>query len=164
MEVNVKKFAAMFDKIPSRLVFPGGHLEAKLRKRFANRTIAGPQTGTSAAVGKFTCHFSAEIYRVHRRLRDSVISASLRIGFRGLNSSAYQAGALFITWDEAGTGDGPIGMIVLSPFAKGNGYYNSLYYDHSSTLRSFEEIFGVSPFLGDAANETDLRDLFAKFP
>ncbi len=81
-----------------------------------------------------------------------------------LNSSAYQAGALFITWDEAGTGDGPIGMIVLSPFAKGNGYYNSLYYDHGSTLRSFEEILGVSPFLGDAANETDLRDLFAKFP
>ncbi len=55
-------------------------------------------------------------------------------------------------------------MIVLSPFAKGNGYNNSLYYDHGSTLLSFEEIFGVSPFLGDAANETDLSDLFAKFP
>ena len=48
-----------------------------------------------------------------------------------LASSAYQnGGALFITWDEAATGDGPIGMIVLSPFAKGNGYNNSLYYDH----------------------------------
>jgi len=82
-----------------------------------------------------------------------------------LASSAYQnGGALFITWDEAATGDGPIGMIVLSPFAKGNGYNNSLYYDHGSTLLSFEEIFGVSPFLGDAANETDLSDLFAKFP
>jgi len=82
-----------------------------------------------------------------------------------LASSAYQnGGALFITWDEAATGDGPIGMIVLSPFAKGNGYNNSLYYDHGSTLISFEEIFGVSPFLGDAANETDLSDLFAKFP
>jgi hypothetical protein len=71
---------------------------------------------------------------------------------------------LFITWDEAGTGDGPIGMIVLSPFAKGNGYQNTTHYTHGSTLRTFEEIFGVSPFLGDAANETDLSDLFASFP
>jgi hypothetical protein len=39
-----------------------------------------------------------------------------------LSSAPYQSGgALFITWDEAGTGDGPIGMIVLSPFAKGGG-------------------------------------------
>jgi len=37
MEVNVKKFAAMFDKIPSRLVFPGGHLEAWGRCVSANR-------------------------------------------------------------------------------------------------------------------------------
>ena len=82
-----------------------------------------------------------------------------------LNSAAYKAGgALFITWDEAGTGDGPIGMIVLSPFAKGAGYQNSIHYTHGSTLRSSEEIFGVSPFLGDAASETDLSDLFAEFP
>ena len=82
-----------------------------------------------------------------------------------LNSAAYKAGgALFITWDEAGTGDGPIGMIVLSQFAKGAGYQNSIHYTHGSTLRTFEEIFGVSPFLGDAASETDLSDLFAQFP
>ncbi len=82
-----------------------------------------------------------------------------------LNSQAYKnGGALFITWDEAATGDGPIGMIVLSPFAKGNGYANSIHYTHSSTLRTFEEIFGVSPLLGDAANATDLSDLFSTFP
>jgi len=82
-----------------------------------------------------------------------------------LNSAAYQnGGALFITWDEAGTGDGPIGMIVLSPLAKGGGYSNTIHYTHGSTLRTFQEIFGVSPFLGDAANETDLSDLFATFP
>jgi hypothetical protein len=82
-----------------------------------------------------------------------------------LNSTVYKnGGALFITWDEAGTGDGPIGMIVLSPFAKGNGYQNSIPYTHGSTLRTFEEIFGVSPLLGDAANQTDLSDLFASFP
>lgn len=82
-----------------------------------------------------------------------------------LNSAAYKnGGALFITWDEAGTGDGPIGMIVLSPFAKGGGYQNSIHYTHGSTLRTFQEIFNVSPFLGDAASETDLSDLFAQFP
>jgi len=82
-----------------------------------------------------------------------------------LMSSAYQnGGAVFVTWDEAATGDGPIGMIVLSPLAKGNGYQNSIHYDHGSTLRTFEEIFGVTPFLNDAANQTDLSDLFRIFP
>jgi hypothetical protein len=77
-----------------------------------------------------------------------------------LNSDAYKnGGALFITWDEAATGDGPIGMVVLSPFAKVN-YSNSIQYSHSSTLRTLQEIFNVAPFLRDAANATDLRDLF----
>ena len=73
-------------------------------------------------------------------------------------------GALFILWDEAETGDGPIGMLVLSPKAKGKGYQNSIHYTHSSTLRTIEEIFGVTPMLGDAANATDLSDLFVSFP
>jgi hypothetical protein len=67
-------------------------------------------------------------------------------------------------WDEAAKGDGPIGMIVLSPFAKGNGYQNSIHYTHGSTLRTMQEIFGVIPLLGDAANEADLSDLFLLFP
>ncbi len=82
-------------------------------------------------------------------------------------SSAYQDdGAIFITWDEAGTADScpsadcPIGMIVLSPLARGGGYTNTVAYDHSSTLRTVEEIFGVSPFLRAAASATDLSDLF----
>lgn len=79
-----------------------------------------------------------------------------------LNSAAYQsAGALFITWDEgANKSDGPIGMIVLSPLARGGGYANNIHYTHSSTLRTFQEIFGVLPLLGDATNATDLSDLF----
>ena len=82
-----------------------------------------------------------------------------------LGSSAYaNNGALFITWDEAETGDGPIGMIVLSPHGKGGGYSNTIHYTHSSTLRTVEQIFGVTPLLGDAANASDLRDLFASFP
>jgi hypothetical protein len=78
-----------------------------------------------------------------------------------LNSTAYQnSGALFITWDESTTGDGPIGLIVDSPLARGGGYANSFYYTHSSTLRTVQEIFGVTPLLGDAANARDLSDFF----
>ena len=83
------------------------------------------------------------------------------------NSAAYQrGGAIFITWDEGQGGDGPIGMIVLSPNAKGGGYQNTIHYTHSSTLKTIEEIFHVTPLLGDAATSTtnDLSDLFASFP
>src|SRR6266581_2894311 len=82
-----------------------------------------------------------------------------------LASQAYlNNGVLFIVWDEGASGDGPIGMIVLSPKAKGGGYQNTIPYDHSSTLRTVQEIFGVTPMLGDAANATDLSDLFVSFP
>ena len=79
-----------------------------------------------------------------------------------LNSQAYSNnGAIFIVWDEgAGTSDGPIGMMVISPLAKGGGYSNTIHYTHSSTVRTLEEIFNVGPLLGDAANATDLVDLF----
>jgi phosphatidylinositol-3-phosphatase len=77
-----------------------------------------------------------------------------------LNSAAYtNNGAVFITWDE-GSPAGPIGMIVLSPLAKGGGYNNNIHYTHSSLLRSMQEIFGVRPFLADAANASSLSDLF----
>jgi hypothetical protein len=81
-----------------------------------------------------------------------------------LASKAYQdGGVLFITWDEAGSGDGPIGIIVLSSLAKA-GYSNTIRYSHSSTLRTLEEVFGVAPMLGDAASATDLSDLFMQYP
>lgn len=81
-----------------------------------------------------------------------------------LGSQAYQTGALFITWDQPATANAPIGMIVLSPFGKGHGYQNSIHYTHSSMLRTVEEIFGLSPLLNDAAQQTDLSDLFMLFP
>jgi hypothetical protein len=82
-----------------------------------------------------------------------------------MNSTAYKAGgvAILITWDEGEGGDGPIGMIVISPNAK-PGYSNTIHYDHGSTLRTMEEIFHVTPLLGGAASATDLSDLFATFP
>lgn len=82
-----------------------------------------------------------------------------------LNSTAYRSGgALFITWDEAASGNGPIPMIVLSPYGKGNHYSNWTYYTHGSTLRTIQEIFGVYPLIRNAAYETDLRGLFSVFP
>lgn len=82
------------------------------------------------------------------------------------SSVAYQNnGVILVTWDEGeGGADGPIGMIVLSPLAKPGGYSNTVHYTHSSTLRSLQEIFGVTPLLGDAANAADLADLFTVFP
>jgi len=87
-----------------------------------------------------------------------------------LQSDEYKdGGALFIIWDEAedsgAFSDGPIGMFLLSPFAKGGGkrpFSNSIHYDHSSTLKTLQEIFNVQPLLGAAANPQtkDLSDLF----
>jgi hypothetical protein len=78
-----------------------------------------------------------------------------------LASQAYSnSGALFITWDESFGTDTRIGMIVISPLAKGGGYANSNYYTHSSMLKTLQEVFDVSPLLGDAVNATNLGDLF----
>lgn len=86
------------------------------------------------------------------------------------NSPQYKrAGVLFIVWDEAedsgAYSDGPIPMFILSPFAKGageKGYDNSIHYDHSSMLKTVQEIFGLEPLLGAAAdpNTRDLSDFF----
>jgi len=84
-----------------------------------------------------------------------------------LNSRAYQdGGALFIVFDETDSADTTIPIIVLSPFARGGGYASTNYYTHSSMLRTLQEIFNVTPLLGDAANASNLSDLFlwpAKF-
>jgi len=82
-----------------------------------------------------------------------------------LASHAWQdQGALFLCWDESEqSATGPLGMIVLAPSARGDGYFNRIHYTHSSTLRTFQEIFGVTPLLGDAANANNLSDLFTQF-
>jgi hypothetical protein len=102
----------------------------------------------------------APLYNVVRQADDWLAGEVPKI----LNSQAYQnGGALFIIWDEGSHSDGPIGLIVLSPLARGGGYYNFVHYTHSSTLRTLQEIFGVTPLLGDAAQATDLSDLFSHY-
>jgi hypothetical protein len=90
-------------------------------------------------------------------------------------SNAYKNhGAIIIWWDESEqdgvANDNPddfnhtIGEIVISPHAhanvKGLPYASPVNFTHSSDLRTMQEIFRVGPLLGDAANATDLSDLF----
>lgn len=79
-----------------------------------------------------------------------------------LNSNVFkQDGALFITMDEGGSGNAPIQMIILSPFAKVN-YTNNIEYSHASFVKSVERIFNLNPLIGHAADSTtqDLSDFF----
>ena len=81
-----------------------------------------------------------------------------------LNSAAYKnGGALFIAWDESDTLEDRIPLILLSPFARWGNYGSTNYYDHSSLLRTFQEIFHVRPLLGGAQAATNLSDLFMPF-
>ncbi len=82
-----------------------------------------------------------------------------------LDSAEYKAGhvVVFITADEAANGDGPIPFLALGEGVK-KGYKNELYYNHSSLLRTLEEIFKVGPMLGGAASAKDLSDLFSALP
>jgi len=91
-------------------------------------------------------------------------------------SKAYKEhGAIILWWDESEqdgvAGDNPddfnhtVPEIVISPRAHKNvngiPYASPLNFTHSSDLRTMQEIFRTAgPFLGDAANAIDLRDLF----
>ncbi len=84
------------------------------------------------------------------------------------NAAVYSHSALIVTWDEGSGGDGPIGMLVASPFAKVN-YKDTkgadYYYTHSSMVLTMQKIFGVAgTAIGDAATARDLSDLFTAFP
>jgi phosphatidylinositol-3-phosphatase len=93
-----------------------------------------------------------------------------------MSSKAYgENGVIIIWWDESEqdgvAGDNPddfnhtIGEIVISKHAHQNvhglPYASPVNFTHSSDLRTMQEIFHLAgPFLGDAANATDLSDLF----
>ena len=93
-------------------------------------------------------------------------------------SKAYQNnGVIIIWWDETEGGDDTsrtIPEIVISPLAKGNAYASSVPMNHSSDIKTLEEVFGL-PFVNNPipVNETnnfggynnvatvnDLSDLF----
>jgi hypothetical protein len=96
-----------------------------------------------------------------------------------MSSRAYwDGGVIIIWWDETESVTGEnqndfshtLGEIIISPLAHPNEngvpYASPFNYTHSSDLRTMQEVFhvrasGSSPWLGDAANVTDLSDLFA---
>jgi hypothetical protein len=83
-----------------------------------------------------------------------------------MNSALYKKdGAIFITWDEGGSGNNPIGMIMLSPYIKQN-YSNSIQYSHASMVKTVEDIFGLTPYVGHAADSStlNLADFFTTTP
>jgi uncharacterized protein (TIGR03382 family) len=79
-----------------------------------------------------------------------------------------QNGTIVIWNDETEGGDDPSRTcmeIVISKLAKGNAYNSMVQYSHSSDLKTMQELFNVADtsatgFLGDAANASDLADMF----
>jgi hypothetical protein len=65
-----------------------------------------------------------------------------------MSSQAYQNnGSIIIWWDETEGGDTTsraIGEIVVSPLAKGNAYGSTVEMNHSSDIKTMEELFGLS--------------------
>jgi hypothetical protein len=54
-------------------------------------------------------------------------------------------------------------MIAIGPTVK-KGYSSGIKYTHSSTLRTMQDIFGISPYIRDAASAANLADFFTSFP
>jgi hypothetical protein len=81
-----------------------------------------------------------------------------------VQSKSYTAGgAVLVLWDYTDTGYLPLGLVALSPKVRA-GYASTTKHTASSTLRTLQLVFGVSPPLGDAANADDLGELFLSFP
>jgi hypothetical protein len=73
------------------------------------------------------------------------------------SSSYKQGGILFVLWDEddgsgglLGDTDDPVGMFVMSPYAKSGGYMSSVTTNHYSLLATIEDGLGL-PYLANAA-------------
>jgi phosphatidylinositol-3-phosphatase len=72
-------------------------------------------------------------------------------------------GVVLVVWDEgsSGNGNGPVPMFAAGPHVKTGGYASPVAFSHSSTLKSVEEIFGLTLLRGAADPATnDLGDLF----
>lgn len=72
-----------------------------------------------------------------------------------LATPEYQAGgsAIILTWDEANSKTTKVPFIVISPYTTAGGV-SSINYNHYSTLAGIEQMLGVTPLLGHAADGT----------
>ncbi len=84
------------------------------------------------------------------------------------STNAYKNnGAIVIWWDETEGGDSSsytIPEMVISPLAKGNGYASSVALNHSSDIKTLQEVFGLSTGTGNGllnntipSNETNVN-------
>ena len=81
--------------------------------------------------------------------------------------SAYKKGGLLVVlWDEDddsggtfGTTDDPIGIFVLSPYAKSGGYVSSVMANHYSLLATTEQLLGLHK-LRSASSATTMTAAF----
>lgn len=84
-----------------------------------------------------------------------------------LGSKSYERGAVVIVaWDEGEEeSDGPIPFFLLSKSAKA-GFSSNTHYTHSSTVKTIQEILGLTPLLRHAGDPdtNDFADLFTQFP
>jgi phosphatidylinositol-3-phosphatase len=76
-------------------------------------------------------------------------------------SKAYQNnGVIIIWWDESEGGDDlsrTIQEVVISPLAKGNAYASSIPMNHSSDIKTMEEIFGL-PLINNPIPATETNN------
>jgi len=70
-----------------------------------------------------------------------------------LASPQYRAGqsAIILAWDEANNKTSKMPFIVISPYTKAGGT-TAVSYNHYSTLKGIQEMLGVAPLLGHAAD------------
>jgi phospholipase C len=71
------------------------------------------------------------------------------------------SGFVLVVWDEGSGSNPPLPFLAIGPHVK-TGYAGPVAYSHSSTVKSVQEVFGLSPLLRGAADPTtnDLSDLF----
>lgn len=76
-------------------------------------------------------------------------------------SQAYKNNGAIIIWnDESEGGDDPLHTImeiVISPLAKGNAYQSTVALNHSSDIKTMQEVFGLSPLLDNPIPATALN-------
>jgi hypothetical protein len=77
------------------------------------------------------------------------------------SSPEYRAGrtAVFLTWDESDGGGNHVPTLVVAPPVQ-RGTTSRARFNHYSLLRTTQELLGLRPFLGHAANARSMRNAF----
>ncbi len=127
---------------------------------------SGSLTGDLSA--KFTFITPDVCDDMHSVCSSSVNGSELQTGDKFLsnfvpkliNSNEYQAGntAIFLTWDEGGSGPNSVVTEVIAPTVTPGTKSNTLF-SHYSLLGTTEEMLGL-PKLGEAANAASMRSAF----